>query len=283
MEMIYILLPVHNRCEITRRFIECLKVQTYRNFHLVLIDDGSSDGTAEMVTESISALTVIRGKGNWWWAGSLQQGYLWLKKQNIPASDLVLIINDDTEFEPNFIEQGIKLVRQRTRTLLLAWSYSRQTGRLMDSGVHVDWRKLSYEQAGNPARINCLSTRGLFLRIVDFFEIGGFYPWLLPHYGSDYEFTMRAHRKGMTLLSDPAVKLRLDEETTGYHEMSSDSFFERLPKIFSKRSAINPLYGTMYIILTSPWFWIPYNILRVWLFAVHAACHSSNPLGSDKI
>ena len=69
---IYILLPVHNRKEITRGFVECLKAQTFQDYRLVLIDDGSNDGTADMVKESIPSVTVLRGIGDWWWAGSLQ-------------------------------------------------------------------------------------------------------------------------------------------------------------------------------------------------------------------
>jgi GT2 family glycosyltransferase len=102
-ETIYILLPVHDRCEITRRFIVCLKAQTYLNYHLILIDDGSTDGTAEMVGEMIPLLTILRGKGDWWWAGSLQRGYEWLKSNSeVSSQDCVLIINDDTEFESDF-------------------------------------------------------------------------------------------------------------------------------------------------------------------------------------
>ena len=60
---IYILLPVHNRREITRDFIDCLVTQTCQNYHLVLIDDGSTDGTDQMVRERVENLTVIRGNG----------------------------------------------------------------------------------------------------------------------------------------------------------------------------------------------------------------------------
>lgn len=281
-ERVYILLPVHNRREVTRRFVECLKVQTYKDFHLVLIDDGSIDGTSDMVRGNIGALTIISGTGDWWWAGSLQQGYQWFKKQSIPVTDFVLIINDDTEFEADFLEQGIKLLKQRMRTLLLAQAYSRQTGRLIDAGVHVDWSKLSYEQEDIPERINCLSTRGLFLRIADFFEIGGFHPTLLPHYGSDYEFTIRAHRKGMTLFTDPAVKLWFDEEATGFHTVAPDSFYARVWKIFSKRSPMNPVYGTMYIVLASPTRWMLKNIVRVWSMAVYLLFFSSVHTRSEK-
>lgn len=261
--MIYILLPVHSRCEITRRFIECLKVQTYREFHLVLIDDGSNDGTVEMVSENISALTVIRGAGNWWWAGALQQGYLWLMKQSLPTTDLVVIINDDTEFEADFLEKSIAFMQYRTQTLLQAQCYSSQDGRLLDTGVHVDWRKLSHEVTNNPKRVNCLSTNALFLTLADFITIGGFYPRILPHYLSDYEFTIRAHHKGMSLCTDSTVKLLLNEETTASRKKYSGSLFEQLWQIFSKGSVRNPFFWMVYIILACPWPWKPFCMVRV--------------------
>ena len=51
---IYILLPVHNRVEITTRFCECLLLQSYANYKLILIDDGSTDGTADVVKSIVS-------------------------------------------------------------------------------------------------------------------------------------------------------------------------------------------------------------------------------------
>jgi glycosyltransferase involved in cell wall biosynthesis len=65
-DKIFILLPVYNRKDMTEKFIRCLKAQTYQNYHLVLIDDGSTDGTEEMVCSYIQDPTMIRGKGNWW-------------------------------------------------------------------------------------------------------------------------------------------------------------------------------------------------------------------------
>ncbi|MEO8935379.1 MAG: glycosyltransferase, partial [Burkholderiaceae bacterium] len=72
MSKIYILLPVHSRRALTERFIRCLQAQTYTDFHVVLIDDGSTDGTAEMVAALLPGrLTILTGTGDWWWGGSL--------------------------------------------------------------------------------------------------------------------------------------------------------------------------------------------------------------------
>lgn len=265
-DKIYILLPVHNRREITRRFIECLKVQSYRDYHLVLIDDGCIDGTQEMVRNDINDLTVIKGKGDWWWTGSLKQAYAWLKAGDFPVNDIVLIINDDTIFENNFLETAVSILSRQAKTLLQAQCYGWKSKQLIDSGVCVDWKRLTFEQAVTPDQINCLSTRGLFMRMGDFLFIRGFHSRLLPHYASDYEFTMRARRKGMKLMTHPSLKLWVNECTTGYHQLDiSDTFCASLKKLFSKKTQINPVIWTSFILLSCPWSLKTINIVRIWI------------------
>jgi len=261
--MIYTLLPVHNRRQTTARFIQCLKKQTYKHYHLVLIDDGCTDGTAEMVRSEIKALTVIKGKGDWWWGGALQQGFLWLKSQKVDPSELVLLINDDTEFEIGFLERARAILDGKTKTLLFAQNIGRQTFRPM-LGFRTDWRRLRIETVTNSGRVDCFSTRGLFMRVEDFFTIGGFHPHLLPHYGSDTEFTLRARRKGMNLVTDPSLRLYFDEETSGSESLPSASLTDFLRIYFSKKSRHNPLMWTMFIALACPWKWKLINWGRVW-------------------
>lgn len=264
---IHILLPVHNRREITRRFIDCLKSQTYLNYQLILIDDGSIDGTAEMVRESIYALTVITGWGNWWWAGALQQGYQWLKNHDIPANDLVLIINDDTEFEIDFLKNAVDAMKSNSRKLLLAKTFDLATQDLYEVGVRVDWRNLTFERLLSEEGITCFSTRGLFFRMEDMLVIGGFYSKILPHYLSDYEFTIRAVRKGFTLTTDDKVRLFVNNETTGYHLSKVTSIHEFINNYFSIKSSSYILSWTSFILLSSPIKYIPINLLKVWGWA----------------
>ncbi len=252
-EQIHILLPAHNRREITRRFIGCLKSQTYQNYHLILIDDGSTDGTADMVQGEIVSTTVIKGNGDWWWAGSLHEGYKWLRAQKPLLTDFVLIINDDTEFAADFFDRAVSVLREHPKTFLLAECYDRSSGVLIDAGVHVDWKRFVFEQPSDNKPVNCLSTRGLFFRVGDFFAAGGLHPFLLPHYLSDYEFTIRASRKGFELRTSPVVRVRLDPATTGYHAVQDRSILQSVKLIFSPKSAINPVPLCMFIALACPW------------------------------
>ncbi len=262
---IFILLPVHNRKNITIKFIDCLLVQTYQNYQLLLIDDGCSDGTVEMVQSRVKNLTVLKGKGRWWWAGSLQQGYNWLKSKKINSDYMVLIMNDDTTFEKDFLSTGVRILSQNSHTLLGAQAYSLQDNHLIDKGVSIDWSKFSFRQAQSPADINCISTRGLFIYAGDFLKLNGFFPRILPHYSSDYEFTIRAHRKGMRLFTDPSLKLYGDEQASGQRKFASESVVTHIKEVFSKSSVRNPIYSTIFVLLACPWKWKIKNVTKIWI------------------
>ena len=263
-ETVHVLLPVHNRCEVTRRFVECLRIQDHPRCQLILVDDGSTDGTEEMVRSVLPSAVVIRGAGNWWWAGALQEGVRWLAAHAGSPDDVVLIANDDTCFAEDFVRIGADLLRANPRTLVGAQAFDRETGALDDAGRHVDWQQLTFEPAGPAGALNCMSTRGLFLRVSDLAGIGGFRPRLLPHYLSDYEFTIRAHRRGWRLLTDPSLRLTLDNRTTGIRQRRGPGLRDALHQYFSKRSAMNPLAWTAFLLLACPRPHRTRHLLRVW-------------------
>ena len=198
----------------------------------------------------------------------MQQGINWLKKENSSESNIVLIINDDVSFDPYFLEHAISIMKNNSRTLVLAQLVDEKTGKIKESGVNADLKRQKFEIATSPKDINCLSTRGLFLHFGDLLEIGGFHPLLLPHYGSDYEFTIRAHRKDFNLYTTPDIAVCPDEEQTGYHRVYAGNFVEYLSKYFSKKSVSNPFYRTVFIILTAPKLYAPRLIFSVWLTAL---------------
>lgn len=260
----YVLLPVHNRRPVTVQFVQCLLDQVGAEFHLVLIDDGSSDGSAEAVVAMVPTATVLRGNGSWWWAGSLQQGYRWLGARKVASDDLVLIANDDTRFDQDFLARARTALSGSRNTLLLARLYSAETQEFVELGVHVDWEDLSFKGVKDPGQVNCLSTRGLFLYAAEFQELGGFHPHLLPHYGSDYEFTMRARNRGFELTSAADVRLWYDPTTTGIRSPSATSMRMFLRTTLSRRSVSNPVFWTSLVILACPRRLVLRNIIRVW-------------------
>lgn len=261
---IYILLPVHNRKAVTAGIVDSLKRQTCRDYHLVLIDDGSTDGTAEMVAEAIPSVTVLRGTGDWWWAGSLQRGLDWLKDEQIADDAIVLFINDDVQFEPDYLERAVRLMRDKRGALVLSRTLDSATGVISETGVTADLRKLTFTIAESAGAINCLPTRGLFGHWGDVRRIGDFHPRLLPHYLSDYEYTIRAHNIGIRCESSGELVIRSNEETTGFREIKDSSSRAALAKLFSKKAPANPVYWSSFIVLTVPPRWMVPGLFRIW-------------------
>ena len=273
----HVILPVHNRKAVTRECIEALLAQTFPKLNLVVIDDGSTDGTSDMVRKVAPHATLIRGDGALWWAGSLQAGLDCLKRQGAPLTDIVLFLNDDTRFDEYFVEHAVQRLASSERSMLLAQAYSSESGKLIEVGVHVDWAAFRFEPVTRIEEVNCLSTRGLFMRFGDALRSGGFRSTLLPHYLSDYEFTIRSYRRGICPVTDPRVKLIVNEAMTGQRFSDKTGLLPYLRSVFTKRSVPNPFYWTSFLIMACPPKFLPRNLARVWkgfLVELRLACRA---------
>lgn len=262
--MIYILLPVHNRRKITEKFIDCLIGQTYQKYHLVLIDDGSSDDTDKTIRSKLNKLTIIKGTGNWWWAGCLQQGINWLKKNALDEKNIIAFMNDDIAFDTQFLQKAIDLLGNQD-ILLHPQSINQETGKIEETGVYANFKQLSFRPADSSENINCLPTRCLFMNMSVLCRVGDLYPRFLPHYLSDYEFTIRAHNLGFSLITSPKLLITSHGELNSFenHKVLTLTKFLRL--YFSIKHPANPIYFTRFILLASPKLLIPLNVFKVWL------------------
>lgn len=265
---VYILLPVHNRRALTQAFVGDLLKQSHTNFHLLLIDDGSTDGTEKMVRAMIKNVTIIKGSGNWWWAGCLQQAIDWLGRNSANSEDVIMMINDDVKIPVEFIETGCRWLKPGT--LIQATIYDDETHEVLDRGMVFEQDKLRFRAPLANEQVNCLTTNGLFLLWQDMQKIGDFHTRLLPHYLSDYEYTIRAHRSGLKLIVSPELRLYWNRAATGFREIEESALLPFLKKFFSKKSAGNPVYWSTFIFLACSMRYWPLHLARIWAGATFA-------------
>ena len=108
------------------------------------------------------------------------------------------------------------------------------------------------------------------MNAVDFVDHGGFHPKLLPHYGSDYEYTIRASKNGYRIFSHPDVKVWTSGIMSGVeeleHELESRNFWRSLKiLLFSKRCRRNVVYLSIFAALTCRWYCTPGIVIKLWV------------------
>ena len=101
--MIYIIIPVHNRLNLTKKCLDSLYKQSFNDWSVYIVDDGSTDGTKEYLNSLKNPkIHYIEGDGFLWWTGAIKLGIS--KVLEIAnKSDFIMTVNNDIVFDENAI------------------------------------------------------------------------------------------------------------------------------------------------------------------------------------
>ena len=100
--MIYIVIPVFNRKHFTKDCLISLRNQTYKYHKTIIVDDGSTDGTKQMLESEFPEVIVLSGDGNLWWTKSINMG---IRHALSLGADYIMTLNNDTIATPDFLEK----------------------------------------------------------------------------------------------------------------------------------------------------------------------------------
>ena len=121
-EPVYIIIPVHNRKQIT---LNCLRILDHLDYlslyHIVVVDDGSIDGTADAIQQTYPQVKVLSGDGTLWWTGAIVLGMKFAMQQD---AAVIIWLNDDTIPDSQTIPTLIKACRTHPTTIASAQCYS---------------------------------------------------------------------------------------------------------------------------------------------------------------
>ena len=114
-QKIFIIIPVHNRKQITLNCLESLsKNGDLEHYHVVVVDDGSPDGTAQAIQALYPDIVVLHGDGNLWWTEAIKKGmeydyeqgakfFIWLNDDTVPSRGCIPAIVTECTQHPNKI------------------------------------------------------------------------------------------------------------------------------------------------------------------------------------
>ncbi|WP_374469664.1 glycosyltransferase family 2 protein [Phenylobacterium sp.] len=101
--MFNLLVAVHNRRATTRRFLDRVYSDGLcENIRIWLLDDGSTDGTLDMVQERYPSTRILRGDGSLFWNGAMAQ---LVQASFALDSAATVLANDDIDLRPGKLRE----------------------------------------------------------------------------------------------------------------------------------------------------------------------------------
>ncbi|WP_080240650.1 glycosyltransferase family 2 protein [Spirosoma rigui] len=254
--MIYVVIPVHNRKVFTLGCLACLARQTVADHRVIVVDDGSTDGTGEQVRKQFPASTVVTGTGSLWWAGATNVGIRYVFDTFSPrADDFILTLNDDIQINPDYLATLLLASQANKGCIIGSISVDvNEPHKLLYAGTrhnlllpHIDnWAysryRHTYEALPSASPYfpsDTLPGRGMLIPVPVFNTIGMLDEQRFRHHMADIDFSISARQAGFPLIISSVSVIYEYSEATGVNLTKSMSLRQFVEALRSIRSPIN--------------------------------------------
>ncbi len=247
-----VVIPSFNHATYVEAALESVFRQTYRDLEIVVVDDGSRDGSPERIREALrrSPFPVqFHARANRGAAATINEAVA------LSRGDFVNVLNSDDLFAPSRVATMVDAIARRR----LAWGFSRvafidEQDCVLAADASPRVAELGYRADGVAARdsvgtafLSCnpaISSGSLFFARALFDRLGGFRDL---RYNHDWDFCLRA-----SIVAEPAYvpspeyRYRLHGantilESAPAAKAEADAMFERFYReAMAQREAANP-------------------------------------------
>lgn len=261
--MIHVIIPVYNRLKKTITCLKSLEKQNiYKDLRIIIVNDGSNDGTKKYITKNFPQINIINGDGSLFWGGAIKLGIEYVLKKK-KTGDWILILNNDIELTPETISRLISISEiNKKKSLVIPLTLNAKDRKtIIKSGTLVkSWFlnitkhvfvNMEIDQIKNkqPIVVDIFTGRCV-LHPIEMFEITGNYDATnFKHYGCDDEFSLRVKKFGYSILLCPSSIIFLTEnEKFIEKKISFQNFLHVFFNIKSSSNIINKFKLTLKVI-----------------------------------
>ena len=104
-----VVIPNYNGIQYLETCLDALRQQTWRDFYTILVDNGSSDGSLELVKTRYLEVEIVSLPENLGFCRAVNEG---IRKAK---AEYVILLNNDTRVFPDFAEQLYRGIRCHDR------------------------------------------------------------------------------------------------------------------------------------------------------------------------
>ena len=253
--MIYIIIPVFNRLHFTIECIRSLMSQSYKHFKIILVDDGSTDGTAAYLTAHFSDIIIVAGDGNLWWAGATNKGVQKALQMSSSGNDFILTLNNDLVVKEDYLQSLLEVHFNQPKAMVGSVSVNIEDPETIHfAGTRWNSKTAKYQPVLNKKpsysqlkkkyseiKTDLLPGRGILIPMQLFKEIGLYDTQHFPHYMADEDFSLRAKAAGYQLLLATKAAVHNHVAATGLSQRKQN--FKYYVDVFtSTKSPLNSKY-----------------------------------------
>ena len=201
---ITVVIPTWNKCDLVVACLESLEEQIYRGFEVIVVDDGSTDGTADTMAKRFPGAKLIRLDRNRGFCVAVNAGI------RAAETEFVFLLNNDLILRGDFFSR-LDAARRRVEEPSL-FAIGAKTLRLSDGrpnhiGMHARWKGGMIVQEAFDAEVlaptDFFQAGACLFRRDHFGELGGFLPLFYPGYWEDYDLAYRALKRGWKNYYEP--------------------------------------------------------------------------------
>lgn len=198
---IAVLLTCHNRRDKTLQCLQALYAQLGLHvdytLDVFLVDDASTDGTAQAVQLQFPEVIIIRGNGNLYWNRGMHKA--WETAANKKDYDYYLWLNDDTFLKNDAITALLK--NKINKAIVCGTTLSFQNHRATYGGYQKKPDRLMMPNGVFQECDYCNGNCVLISREV--FHIVGNLDPVFHHAVGDFDYSLRARKQGIMLYIAP--------------------------------------------------------------------------------
>ncbi|RDV13690.1 glycosyltransferase family 2 protein [Pontibacter diazotrophicus] len=267
MEPIHIVIPVFNRKEHTKACLESLRAQTNTNYKVTIVDDGSTDGTGEMLQSDYKEVEVLRADGSLFWTAGVNLG---LRHAMKAGASLLMTMNNDVIADEHLIENMFRWHQKYPAAMLGALEMDVHTRKPIFGGERLNWLLnridhvldiLPEEEQHGLHPVTHLPGRGLLIPKAIFERIGLLDQDRLPHYLADYDFTHSARRAGFQLFVNYDARLYTYPDESGEREIRREKSLKNYYKhLFDIKGGGNLRDFTRFTLKNCPTPYVPFHL-----------------------